>query len=221
MLQTLDDCLLDKTLYEHAGRFYQIASRLLMEDNKYYGKTYLLQDQTEEIRYAKNMRAQSDIMKALKQRAEDANQAKSAFVSNMSHEIRTPMNAIVGMTDILLRSDLSEENMGYLMNIKHSGNALLDIINDILDFSKIESGKLELVEADYEPMSMLSDLGMIFLTRLGEKHVELIFDIDERLNNRARCTQDTLAGKSSRKFYYFSVVLNIFKRGALNGKESI
>ena len=181
MLQTLDDCLLDKTLYEHAGRFYQIASRLLMEDNKYYGKTYLLQDQTEEIRYAKNMRAQSDIMKALKQRAEDANQAKSAFVSNMSHEIRTPMNAIVGMTDILLRSDLSEENMGYLMNIKHSGNALLDIINDILDFSKIESGKLELVNEEYEPMSMLGDLGMIFLTRVGEKKIEILFDIDEKL----------------------------------------
>ena len=124
------------------------------------------------------------LMEALKQekeKAEEANAAKSAFMSTMSHEIRTPMNAIVGMTDILLRSKLPDREKEYLTNIRSSGEALLSIINDILDFSKIESGKLEIIEDDYEPMSMLNDLSMIFLNRIAEKPVELLFDIDQRM----------------------------------------
>ncbi len=116
-----------------------------------------------------------------KQEAEDANSAKSLFLSNMSHEIRTPMNAIIGMTEVIMRNEHSPEETGYLMNIKNSGDALVTIINDILDLSKIESGKMEIVEEDYEPMSMISDMGMIFWNRIGEKEIELLFDIDENL----------------------------------------
>ena len=93
----------------------------------------------------------------------------------MSHEIRTPMNAIVGMCELILReNDISETVKDYCFSIQNSGRSLLSIINDILDFSKIESGKLEIVEEKYEPMSMFHDLSMIFLNRIGEKDIELL-----------------------------------------------
>ena len=159
-----DEVELDGHFYERrVATLYQNEKR----KKKVAGYSLILVDVTKQLQ--------------LVQAAEEANEAKSAFLSNMSHEIRTPMNAIVGMTEIMLRTDVTKEQAEYLSNIKVSGDALLTIINDILDFSKIESGKMEIVEKDYAPLSMIRELDMMFLTRIGEKNIELLYDIDPDL----------------------------------------
>ncbi len=149
--------------------------------NRKVGFIVTIEDDTQRQNYICLLRSHNAELEEARQKADDANHAKSDFLSSMSHEIRTPMNTIVGMTEILLRAPHSAQTREYLLNIRNSGNALLSIINDILDFSKIESGKLEIIEEEYEPMSMLSDLAMIFLNRIGEKDIELLFDIDPAL----------------------------------------
>jgi signal transduction histidine kinase/CheY-like chemotaxis protein/HPt (histidine-containing phosphotransfer) domain-containing protein len=106
---------------------------------------------------------------------------KSDFLANMSHEIRTPMNAVIGMAEMALREELTPTARDYINQIKDSGKTLLTIINDILDFSKIESGKMDIVIAEYEPMSIINDIASIISTRIGTKDIELLFDIDPNI----------------------------------------
>lgn len=109
---------------------------------------------------------------------EHAAQLKSDFLANMSHEIRTPMNGVIGMAELAMREEISPQAREYVSQICNSGKTLLTIINDILDFSKIESGMVEIVEEEYEPLSVMNDSVFILLSRIGEKAVELTLDVD-------------------------------------------
>ncbi|MBQ7925768.1 MAG: response regulator [Lachnospiraceae bacterium] len=116
-----------------------------------------------------------------KRKAQEANEAKNVFLSNMSHEIRTPMNTIVGMTEVLLRSELTDEQKEYLDNVRSSGHALLSLINDILDISKIEAGKMELLEDAYEFRRLLQDMKLMVQNRIGTKPISFVCDVDEEI----------------------------------------
>ena len=111
--------------------------------------------------------------------ANQANEAKSLFLSTMSHDIRTPMNAIIGMNEMILRDSRDEEILMHSESIRAAGNTLLGIINDILDFSKIEAGKMEIINVDYNFVSLLNDLVNMVRRKADEKGLVFKLEVDK------------------------------------------
>ncbi|MCR5813064.1 MAG: transporter substrate-binding domain-containing protein [Desulfovibrio sp.] len=115
--------------------------------------------------------------------AENANKAKTYFLSTMSHDIRTPLNSILSMNEMVLRECDNEDILIYSGHIRSSGNTLLGLINDILDFSRIEAGKLEIIPVDYQLSSVLNDLMNLLQARTEAKGLGLELQIDRNIPN--------------------------------------
>jgi two-component system, sensor histidine kinase and response regulator len=136
------------------------------------GSTILIgEDFTEQV-------AAREAQEEARAQAEEEARAKSSFLASMSHEIRTPMNGILGMIELLLDTDMTEDQRSSIQVVKSSADGLLRILNDVLDVSKIEAGQLDLESIDFQLHDLLSETARVFGPQAGGKGVELLVDVN-------------------------------------------
>ena len=188
MLSGLERCVADGTPYdletEHwrvdgTSYFARLRGRANLDaSGKIVSVSGTLQDITEE-------RQAAEVLEQARDAAEAAEHAKSDFLAMMSHEIRTPMNTVLGMTRLVLQTDLTPRQRNYLDKIHTAANTLISIINDVLDFSKIEAGKLDIEETEFTLESVLEATSSVTAMKAEEKGLEIAYevapDVPERL----------------------------------------
>ncbi len=153
------------------GRVVECMSHPARDRHRTIGRVFCYRDITERVQHEEYLQEARDI-------AEQATISKGQFLANMSHEIRTPMNAILGMLKLMHATELNERQFDYVNKAEGAAQSLLGLLNDILDFSKIEAGKLELDPQAFSPERIFRELSVIMALNLGNKPVELLFDID-------------------------------------------
>ncbi len=176
--------------------FVEYVTTPLVVDGKTIGAVVIFRD------YTKRLKAEKTLIEAT-HAAQQANQLKNEFLANMSHEVRTPMNGIIGMTDFVLKTDLTPKQREYMDMIKISADNLLSILNDILDFSKIESGKLILEPIPFSLRTMMSECLKMLTIKADRNGLKLIYRIYDDVS-------DNLIGDPGR---LRQIVMNLVDNG--------
>jgi len=168
-----------------------VTSAPRITDGRYGGAITVITDLTERRRMEQQLRAYADDIERsnirladARDKALEASQLKSAFLATMSHEIRTPMNAIMGMTELLLDTNLNDEQREFAQTLDSSTRSLMGILNDILDFSKIEAGKLAIRPVAFNPVEMAEGTIRLFQSRAQEKNIDLSLAISTAMPQR-------------------------------------
>jgi signal transduction histidine kinase/DNA-binding response OmpR family regulator/HPt (histidine-containing phosphotransfer) domain-containing protein len=156
---------------DRSSTFYaRMCGRAIDRSDPTRGTVWMIEDIS--------IRKQQEVeLKIARDKAQEAAQTKSDFLANMSHEIRTPMNAIIGLSNLVQKTELNPRQRDYVQKIHQSGKHLLGIINDILDFSKIEAGKLTVEKIDFSLQSVLDNVLTLVAEKAHAKGLELIFNI--------------------------------------------
>ena len=162
---------LEFTCADGATRDFSVYSATFKRNNKEAGIISIMLDISEKKKIEKELLLAKNL-------AEAATDAKSNFVANMSHELRTPLNAVIGITHLIMQTELNEKQLSYLQKIDTASRHLLGVINDILDFSKIEAGKMSMEQIDFSLNTIFRELKDMFAAKAREKNLNLSFNIN-------------------------------------------